>query len=92
MCDAQRPCCEGVGLECRNDICNYVAEEASAVVAVDAEGLNVEEGTYEIRVVTFCGGGVSTASEPVLGRIDRVVPRLFGEFQEPADRLWWPVC
>lgn len=59
-------------------------------VAFDASQLSANEGMYELRALTLCGPGLETASEPVTGRIDRVPPRLFGAFQEPADRLWWP--
>jgi hypothetical protein len=89
LCDATRKCCGDVDLECNNGLCTYAFNTTNVTVAFDASQLRDNEGMYELRALTLCGG-LETASEPVTGRIDRVPPRLFGAFQEPADRLWWP--
>lgn len=53
-----------------------------------------EDGEYELRLFSYCGnrpGPVgSYSSTTVTGRVDRVEPRIFGGFAEPADGLWTP--
>jgi hypothetical protein len=90
LCDAARTCCGDVDLQCRSGLCQYSFNATNVTVTFDASQLRTNEGMYELRALTLCGVGLETASEPVPGRIDRVPPRLFGAFQEPADRLWWP--
>lgn len=53
-----------------------------------------EDGEYELRLFSYCGnqpGPVgSYASGVITGRVDRVEPRIFGGFAEPADGVWSP--
>ena len=60
------------------------------IAEIDVTQLQREEGSYEMRVVSHCIGNVSTPGDAIVGRIDRVAPKLFGAFQEPADRIYWP--
>jgi len=72
-------------------VCDFVHDARNAEIRFDASALNVEEGNYEIRAVSYCASDLSTPSEVVVpGRVDRVPPSLFGTFQEPSDQLWWP--
>jgi hypothetical protein len=88
-CTAAAPCCDNVGLVCRAGVCNWAANESSAIASVDTSKLSNEEGAFELRAVSTCGA-LSTNSAVVRGRIDRVPPRLFGAVQEPADGIYFP--
>ena len=72
-------CCGNVGLTCLNNVCNYEASTSTALLPLDATFFDDVEGQFEMRVVSSCGVNFETASESVLGRIDRVPPRLFGK-------------
>ncbi len=90
VCSASEPCCLGVGLVCGAGVCQYANLPLNASLPINAGALALEEGEYELRAVTVCGGGaLSTASAVVGGRIDRVAPRQFGT-SEPASGVWWP--
>eukprot|EP00019_Armaparvus_languidus_P010035 CAMPEP_0168584868 /NCGR_PEP_ID=MMETSP0420-20121227/3375_1 /TAXON_ID=498008 /ORGANISM="Pessonella sp." /LENGTH=723 /DNA_ID=CAMNT_0008619711 /DNA_START=274 /DNA_END=2441 /DNA_ORIENTATION=+ len=95
-CSNDKACCDNVGLVCNGEtgaagVCVFAHDERHAEITFDADALTVQEGAYELRSVAFCPGGKSTTGATVVkGRIDRVAPRLFGAFQQPADQLWWP--
>lgn len=89
VCDDTRGCCDGVGLECRAGLCQYASPTSNATVSLDTTAFVDVEGYFEMRAVSVCSMATTT-SAPVKGRIDRVRPRLFGAFQQPEDRLWWP--
>lgn len=87
-CSVSQACCGGVGLKCNllSNRCEYETSDDSAEITFDADALNVEEGTYEIRTVTVCERE-EQAGELLEGRIDRSPPTLFGAIQNPADRV-----
>jgi hypothetical protein len=89
LCTASQPCCAGVGLQCNAmGRCEYQTKTDRADVTFDASQLNLEEGTYEMRTLTLCDEGKKLQDgPPVEGRVDRVPPRLFGAFQNPADKV-----
>mmetsp|Transcript_46489 Transcript_46489/g.140840 ORF Transcript_46489/g.140840 Transcript_46489/m.140840 type:complete len:2055 (-) Transcript_46489:76-6240(-) len=66
--------------------------EGFAETFVDAS--KWEDGEYEMRLFSYCGnrpGPVGSFSSTfVTGRVDRVEPRIFGSFAEPADGIWSP--
>lgn len=85
-CSDATPCCSNVGLQCVEGFCEFPST-SSVELTFDSTQLSTQEALYEMRVVTDCQGDKRTESEPIQGRIDRVRPRLFGAFQQPADRV-----
>jgi len=53
-----------------------------------------EDSEYELRLFSFCGNQPGAtgfyASKAIAGHVDRVEPRIFGGFAEPADGIWTP--
>ena len=57
---------------------DLIGEEGTINYAWDIEGQNIQNGSYEIRAISYCENGTSTTSEVISGKIDLSRPIAFG--------------
>ena len=57
---------------------DLIGEEGTINYAWDIEGQNIQNGSYEIRAISYCENDTSTTSEVISGKIDLSRPIAFG--------------
>ncbi len=57
---------------------DLIGEEGTINYTWDIEGQNIQNGSYEIRAISYCDNDTSTTSEVISGKIDLSRPIAFG--------------